>query len=151
MPRVHTLKTRHDLDSHMTEKPEELEWYIEWLSTPKSKQDPKTQTAVAKHLGVSITTLRNWRLDPRISTRVSQKVLSVLTVNDFADVVGTMKIIATDPTHRSCIAAGKELLALMEKTQAHEAPIPLEEMTKKEVLALVAQVYDVVDDLEDSA
>ena len=115
MPRVHTLQTRNDLASHMTEKPEELEWYIEYLSTPKSAQNPKTQKAVAKKLGVGISTLRAWRLDPRVSTRVSQKVLSVLTVDDLADIVGTMKIIATDPTHRSCIAAGKELLALMEK------------------------------------
>ena len=36
----------------------------EWLALPKRERSPKTQTGFAKKLGVSRTTLHNWRKLP---------------------------------------------------------------------------------------
>jgi len=150
MPKVHKFDGSRNTD-HMTPFQDELDVAVEWWSTPKSGRVPSSQAKLAKELGVSEQTLRNWKRDPRIASRVSGKVLTVLSVEDLPDIVDTMRIIATDPEHRSCIAAGRELLSLMEKATGMAAPVPMAEMSDGELKQLAADLYDAVDDRTETA
>ena len=151
MPKLHTVESRKDPNAHMTPYQEELEAFVLWKATPKVARVPQYRKDLAKQFGIADQTLRNWELDPRIMSRISAKVLTGLTVDDLPDIVYTLKVIATDPDHRSCVSAAKQVLELMEKTSGASAPVPMAELSNEELKQMAADIYDAVDERTETA
>ena len=104
MPKVHKLDGSRKV-KHLTPYPEELDRFVEWLSLPESERKPRSQAKMAVELGVHIDTLRVWKRDPRVISRVRSKIQGVLALNDLAGIVdgvlaglpGDDQIVLLDP------------------------------------------------------
>jgi len=44
--------------------------FLEWLATPQSERDPRTQRQFAKSFGIHETTLSRWKLDPEFVNKL---------------------------------------------------------------------------------
>src|SRR5689334_19965797 len=56
----------------------EQQAYIAWLALPKRDRLPKSEIALASQLGVSRTTLRNWRNLPALRAEVNKLCRSLI-------------------------------------------------------------------------
>jgi hypothetical protein len=124
--------------------------FVDWLSVPESERIPKGQNAFAKELGVSKDTLTAWKKDPRIMSQVRSQGQAAV-ISSFSEVTGTLLVIATDPEHKSAVAAARLLFEMLEKGEKAIDTIPLADMTDKEMKELMAEMYDVFDARSDAS
>lgn len=126
---------------HSVEKAE----FIEWYALPRAKREPSTLKAFAVAVGVSEMTVHRWKKDPRVVSAVKglaqQKV-----IGSFADIIRSMMEIATDPQHKSAVAAARLLIEMAEKAEKVTDSIPLSDMTNDELKELAAGLYDEFDE-----
>jgi transposase-like protein len=131
-------------------KSEELEWYIEWLALPTKArpQDVRSQVKAAEYLGVSEQTLRNWKRDPRVQTRVGSLRTSRLRIEDLPNILDTLVAQATDPQNPRSVAAAKLLIEESNRIVEESQQANLSEMSNRELKELVVELYDEIDDRE---
>lgn len=124
----------------------EREQYIEWLAIPPNRREPASQEKMAKALGVTSDTLRNWKRDPRIISKVKGRIQGVIALNDLASIVETLKEQAFDASNPRSVQAAKVLIEMMEKGESRQADVPLTEMSNEELRKLAAELHDAVDE-----
>lgn len=125
--------------------------FIEWLAVPASRREPRTQDAMAEHLGVRGSTLSQWKRDPRIVSAMRAKIKGVLTVSDLPDIVDTLKEQAFNPENPRSVQASKLLIEMMQESDADSASVPLGDMSNEDLRTLAAKLHDVVDERIESA
>jgi len=54
----------------------EQQWFMAWLCTPEKGRKPKTQTALAKEMGVNRKTLSTWKQNPEFIKAVNKKMFT---------------------------------------------------------------------------
>lgn len=155
MPKIYPVgesnEARLDPARDLAVKSVEKQLFIEWLSLPLSLREPKTKTEMAKQLGVDRRTLYDWEHDVRVIAQIPVTVIREYTGSDFAETVAAVKAVATDPTNPRCVSAAKLLFDMMEKVTATRAEVPLSEKSLDELRAMVADLYDEVDERNQSA
>ena len=131
-------------------KSDELEFYIEWAATPKSMRgELQSQEKLAKHLGVSGQTIRNWKRDPRVQTRVDRIQSARIRIDQYPDIVDSLYVQATDPQNTRSVQASKLLLEVMWRSVDEASTASdLSLMSVKELKQLAAGLYDELDDRE---
>ena len=132
---------------------ERKESYIEWLLTPKSERKPNTKTQFADVIGVSTQTLRNYARDPKVQSELIRRGRAINKVERAQDVLDSLYNMATGQgdleyraTPAAAVSAAKVWLDWTDQQVSEGNDIPLEELSKEELLELVSRVYDAVDD-----
>ena len=123
----------------------EKQRFIEWYSTPDALKVPRLQKELAVELGVTPQTISAWKRDPRVMSAV-RGITQGEIVESLGEIVDSMKTIATDPTHKSSVAAARLLLDMLDKGEQMVDTVPLGDLSDKELKELVAGVYDAIDD-----
>jgi hypothetical protein len=82
--------------------------YIEWLTTPKSAREPKSEALLAKELDVYVKTLYNWRHDPEFKAIWQENTDFVIGGDDRRQaVMDTLYQAASDPNNPRHVTAAK--------------------------------------------
>ncbi len=157
MPKHHTNQTYDKLE-HMFGDPKSKvdygplrEEFIDWLSVPPSRRNPKTRVAMAQRLEVTEQTLRNWAKDPRIMSAVRAKISHEVTVNDLSDIVDTLKEQAFDPANPRSVQAAKLLFELIDRQVDEVSSVPLAEMPLDDLRKMAAELHDEFDERIDKS
>lgn len=133
-------------------KSDELEFFIEWLAIPASERPPElsSQKKVADHLDVSEQSLRNWKRDPRVQSKVSQIRTSRLQVEDLPNVYATLYLQATDPQNPRSVAASKLLIEEAHRLFDQQSNVTqeLKGKTIAELKEIAAGLWDEFDERE---
>lgn len=128
-----TVATEPKVESWKTgsqEKRDNMAEYVAWLLTPESDREPKTKTAFAEQLGVTLQTLRNYNREPFVQRELAEKARAVARVDKLPDVIQALYLQASDIENSRSVQAAKVLLDWMQRTEeAREAPIEVEGMT----------------------
>ncbi len=119
--------------------------FIEWYALPKSYQEPATIKAFAAHVGVAEGTVHRWKRDPRVLAAVKGLALQEI-IPSLPAVVESMVAIATDPDHKSAVAAARLLVDMAEKAEKITDTVPLSDMSNDELKELAAGLYDEFDE-----
>jgi hypothetical protein len=136
--------------------------YLQWLTTPKSEREPKTQQGLADEIGCHVRSLRDWQQDPLFREAWEREAKAVVGTPERAQaVLDTLYAAAVDPANRNQVQAAKLYL---EATNSIKPPPVEVKITKPselsdeeldELLALgaveVAQARRAVSDVEDRA
>ncbi|KKL86154.1 hypothetical protein LCGC14_1947560 [marine sediment metagenome] len=137
--------------SSLTEMRKEA--YIEWLLTPTSERVPSTKKEFAAMYEVTTQTLRNYARDPKVQSELVRRGRAINKVERAQDVLDSLYNMATSKgdleyraTPAAAVSAAKVWLDWTDQQVSEGNDIPLEELSKEELLALVSRVYDVVDD-----
>lgn len=97
------------------------EVYLEWLLTPEAERVPATKTELAKQLGVSLETLRNYGKDAWFQREYTLRGRTLLRVERAQTILDALYDQARDPANPRSVTAAKVLLDWMSKTL--DAPI----------------------------
>lgn len=84
--------------------------YLEWVLLPKEHRNPETKKAVAKLLGVSVSTLLNYEKESTFRGEVQRRLGAIFRVDRLSDVFETLHEIATDPDNPRAVSAAKTLM-----------------------------------------
>jgi len=125
--------------------------FIEWLSVPPARRQPKSQEKMAKHLGVVPSTLTVWKRDPRIINAVKGKIRNEIAVADLPDIVDSLKEQAFNPDNARSVQAAKLLIELMKEGENDAASVPLGDMSNEELREMAAKLHDEFDERIESA
>jgi hypothetical protein len=126
-------------------KRERMATYVNWLLTPPSERDPKTKTALAESLGVSLQTLANYSKEAWVQREIGDKARRVARVDKLPAVLENLYAIAagdaeSKPSEQ--VSAAKVLMDWLEKTSTvREATLDVNEMTDE---ALVGHVLEIL-------
>ena len=131
---------------------ERKESYIEWLLTPKEERKPNTKAGFADVIGVSTNTLRNYARDPKVQAELVRRGRAINKVERAQDVLDSLYEMAIGKTERATpaasVSAAKVWLDWTDQQISEGNDIPLEELSKEDLLDLVSRVYDTVDAAE---
>ncbi len=148
------IKDGESFKTGSSDTEERKEAYIEWLLTPKEERKPNTKAAFADVIGVSTQTLRNYARDPKVQSELVRRGRAINKVERAQDVLGSLYNMATGgaegltTTPAAAVSAAKVWLDWTDQQVSEGNDIPLEELSKEDLLELVSRVYDAVDDSE---
>jgi len=134
---------------YLAMKPDALEFFIQWAATPAALRDKdlKSQAKVAVHLGVTEQTIRNWKRDPRIASRIQAVSVGQLRIERYGSLLEAAYGQAMDPENPRSIQATKVLLEEMNRHSVDDvAHSDVAEMSITELKQLAADLYDELDD-----
>lgn len=142
-------KTKLDVGSNVIElarKPAELEAFIEWLALPESERDPKSQAAFGRKFDVTEQNLSMWKRDPRVITRVNAARRHSTDIAHLPNVIESLTVQATDPSHPRSVQAAKVLMAWWAQTIEEVPSTEMSQMSNAELRQMAADMYDVIDE-----
>ena len=106
---------------------ERMELYAEWLALPADLREPSSKKDIAKRLGVSYDTVKDYEQDPRFQAIYRDKVDSELRVANLGEIINSLVTQATDPQNTRSVQAARLLLEWMDK---HTAPVAEDALRK---------------------
>lgn len=134
----------------LAKKPDELAEYIEWLSVPAAERVPPSQAKMAKHLGVSEFTLRQWKRDNRVVGKVLKKHVGNVGVDLYPDVIEALRVQALDPSNPRSVTAARALLAeLNTQTEVDPLVVDVDGLSDTELRDLALEMFDRIDGIVD--
>lgn len=117
---------------------------MEWLCLPKKDRDPPTQEELAKKLRIGVTTLSNWKKDPKFVESWEQHYMSTIgSPERKQSILDTLHRTATDNDDPRHVAAAKAYMEIVEGLKPQRLDItvhrPVKDLTDEELDAIAAQ------------
>ena len=132
-------------------KSAEKETFIDWLAQPKHLREPASLQKMHEALDVSLQTLRAWKRDPRVQSKVRAKLQGQLTISELPDIIESLLTQAKDPENTRSVQASKLLIELMEKVDDASVSVPLADMTNIQLRDMAANLHDEFDERAETA
>lgn len=129
---------------------EAREAFAQWLSTPIADREFPSERSLARHLGVSTSSLHRWRNDWRFAADVQNRLSRNLDIGVIPDIMATLVEQATDPSSPRAVSAARTLLEYvrwnLERTE--DVNLDIRTMSDDELRDLMISALDVIDERE---
>lgn len=112
--------------------------YLAWIIQPKDVREPRTKTAMAELLGVTVQTLGNYERDPDFGAAVRERLSKHFKVDRLPDLFEALYVTAMDPSNARQVTAARTLLEWFGRTEAEQTGNALAGMSLEELAAAAA-------------
>jgi hypothetical protein len=121
------------------QKRERMERFIEWVLTPVASRIPDSKAGLAKEMGVSEQTLRNYQRDPVFQAQVKDRARALARVDRLPAILDALFETATGGTPQS-VAAARTLLEFMDKPSQVDGKADVSEMSTDELVKVALEL-----------
>lgn len=122
------------------EKRARMERFIEWCLTPQGQREPSSKAKLARELGVSEQTLRNYQRDPQFLKKVSDEARALARVDRLPDILDSLYVQARDPENPRSVTAARTLMEFMEKATEQEASVDVQSLSDEDLVQVALKL-----------